>query len=74
MNNLSEQTIIESLENSAEIINALRKIIERYTKNEVQLLELDYNYAKKEIMIAVTGKEAVIGISIDEVIEELKHE
>ena len=74
MNNISEQTIVESLENSAEIINALQDIIERHTRSEVKLLELDYNYTKREIVVAVAGKEAIIGISIDEVIEELKNE
>ena len=74
MNNISEQKIIESLENSAEIIHALQNIIERHTQSKAQLLELDYNYAKREIILAVAGKEAIVGISIDEVIAELKHE
>ena len=72
MNNISEQKIIESLENSSEITNALYNIIERHTQSEVRLLWLDYNYAKREIVVAVAGKEAIIGISIDEVIKEIK--
>lgn len=76
MNNVSEQTILKILSDSDEIFTAVKSLVYKTLTEDEIITSLGFNTSLKVFIVTIENNKEVeiYSITMDEVIEELKHE